>query len=211
MKRIFVFISLVYIVINAGAQNPDSVKIYKNEIGIDATYFIKNIFDFGSNNFPRDIYFLSYKRFFNKFAFRFGFDISYSNSKYDHNNYTENHNSFALRTRYGLEHRCNFSEKWTFYYGADFIFHYYNSKSHSSNTTVTSKSKGLEFGFGPIIGIEFSINKRLSLSTEGSIYGILNVSETIQEDEYLPDDNASYISNYVNTTLPKTIFVKYKF
>ena len=211
MKKIIVFISLIYLIISAGAQNLDSVKIYKNEIGVDATYFIKNILDFGSNNFTRDIYFLSYKRFFNKFAFRFGFDMSYSNYKYDHNNYNKNQNYFALRTRYGLEHRSNFSDKWTFYYGADFILHYYNSKSYESSTSVTTKSKGLKIGFGPIFGIEFNINKRLSLSTEGSLYGTLNVSETINEGGYPSNDNSSYISSYINATLPKTIFIKYKF
>jgi len=219
MKKIILFIWVMCFVSIINAQNTDSLKITKNEIGIDATSFIKNILDFSQNgNYYVNTYLVSYKRFFNKTAFRFGLGVNYS-TKQDTGGYNSNSNykneNFSINTRYGVEFRQDFWGKWSFYYGADFIFGYSQSISHnfsSSNGTPDTKRKGFDIGGGPILGLEFYINKKLSLSTEGSLYYIYSKTDTKYEYEN-PEFNKQALSetNNMNISVPISIFVKYKF
>lgn len=219
MKKILLFISAMCLISIINAQNTDSLNTTKNEVGIDATYFIKNIFDFSEyGNYYDNTYLVNYKRFFNKTVFRFGLGVNYS-TKQDTGGYNSNtdynNESFSINTRYGIELRQNFWKKWSFYYGADFIFGYSQSISHnfsSSNGTPDTKRKNFNLGGGPIMGFEFYINQRLSLSTEGSLYYIYSKTDTKYEYEN-PEFNkqALSVTDNINISVPVSIFIKYKF
>ncbi len=208
------------------AQKTDTTQIdenYRNEIGMDATWFIKNIIDFGGNSYYTgysDNSSIRYKRYVshNK-AIRFALGGTYSTRQdtggYNSNtNYTDKAHKFNALI--GFELRNRFSNKWLFYYGIDFLTGYYYSVSHNMGTSYGRPdviSNTVLFGGGPVIGFELILNDRLSLSTESSAY----FTDSKQDKEYkyedAPEHNRQSLHRYsgIGINLPLSVFVKYRF
>jgi len=196
----------------------------KNEVGIDATGFIKNILTFGnsqygSGGYSPGNYLLSYKRISHNQAIRIGLGGSYS-LRTDTGGYNSTTNitdkGKRLDLRLGYEFRNGFGKRWLFYYGVDMLGGYTYGVSHSLSTsegTPDAQSKIYRIGGGPMMGLEFFLNSRLSLSTEGSIYYVYSKEKMdyIFKDNPSANVNALYVRESVNIGYPLIIFIKYKF
>lgn len=236
MKHLFLMITFLCVVATSFAQQPDTAFFAKetnffakgnakNEIGIDITPFIKTILDFGGNGGYGNNYQISYKRFFGKNkAFRLGAGgmIYHKQEKQSQSAYQSSHlgKASTFRTRIGLEWRNPFAKRWLFYYGGDFVAAY----QHNSNKTTYSSSSGISYefedvsnttiwGLGPVIGFEFALNSRLSLSTEGSLYFMHshtkeNLSNPDEPDSYQKKTNKS---SSVNIHVPLSLYINYRF
>lgn len=114
----------------------------------------------------------------------FGYSTShnYSNNDLQNNERSSDNNSRSVRL--GLELQQRLSKRWVLYYGADYI------NSTSSTSTVTTsiistntppftssvrteiQSSGKSTGGGPILGVQFNLNRWVCLGTETSFYYI---------------------------------------
>ena len=224
MKNISLLLILIAVCTTAIAQDIGSEeKIYKNEFGIDATGFIKNFLNFGyseyGNYYYPDVYTITYHRVCKNGAVRIALGTLISTDK-DTGGYNSNTNfkniDNGIYTKAGYELRSKFGKRWQAYYGVDLIFNYRHQIGHNMGTSygrpdVITNTR--EFGGGPCIGIEFLLNERLSLSTEGYLYNTFRRSET----EYNYDDNpeynvyALYENNRMTIVSPLRVFVKFRF
>lgn len=124
----------------------DTVRIYKNEIGID----VANILTFLEKN-PQS-YLVNYKHYFkNSNAFRSGlnFDIS-----------SINENGYFIDTRVGYEFGRQY-ERWRLFYGSDMSFFYSKSNLQPNSTYRT--------GIEPLLGVKYYFSKHFSISTEAKM------------------------------------------
>ena len=232
MKRLFFIITFLGIVATGSAQQPDTVSFTngtnlftqgnaKNELGIDVTWFIKNLVNFGGTTGYSNDYLVSYKRLLKKnHALRFGIGgrIWNRNETMDQTNMQDQTKitSYRFKVRLGYEFRNPFGKRWLFYYGGDLLTGYYfmqQNTVHTSTSVYKSevKSKTFTWGIGPVIGFEFALNSRLSLSTEGSLYFMYSHSkENYNATEASPHETTSK-NSYVNIHVPLSLYINYRF
>lgn len=236
MKRLFLIVTFFGIMATGLAQQPDTVSLpnplpkkinlftqgnTKNEVGIDVTWFIKNLVNFGSNTGYSNNYIISYKRLLTKnHALRFGIGGN-SLNRNQTNSQTNMQDqlkikSYSFSARLGYEFRNPFGKRWLFYYGGDLLTGYSYTQQNNVHTSTSIfksevKSKTFTWGIGPVIGFEFALNSRLSLSTEGSLYFM----HSHKKDNYSAT-NASPMktinkSSFVTIHTPLSLFINYRF
>ena len=166
---------------------------FKNQLGVDATFFIKTYFQF--NEFtgnPIPNYMLTYKRNFEKSSFRSAFGVNFEsffpNSAFDGDNNNYHNKSFDFVASAGWEWRSMISKRWLFYYGVDARYLIEKSDAdvnyYSGGYANGNISQLQEVGIAPFLGIGFNINDRISLTTETSFAFIMSQSE--QTTTYIP-------------------------
>jgi hypothetical protein len=181
MKKICFTLVLLVAAISLSGQEvkPDTTKReYKNVVGIDATTIIRQFINFNSNAYFSSPYMISYKRIIKSNAIRLGL---YGNLATSENSSSDTFNvkttSFNVNIGLGFEHYSYLTKRWNLYFGADLITKYNENQSEhfSAYDSNTQRSTNFGLGISPLIGIQFRINSRLSLSTESS-YDILFVT-----------------------------------
>ncbi len=203
--------------------NKDTLN-HRHEFGFDATGFIKQFFNFNSNQFTSEYqpyYYVTYRLYTKKSSFRAGisFNSNTTNRVGETNSQkrvTEITKNFSYR--FGYEFRRTISRRWNAFYGLDFrpsrqYQKYYNFSQNQGyfNGTITETQS---FGVAPLLGLKYKINPRLCLWTEAS--AVLNYSEVRSRATYVvatdgkpekPDDkrqvsyrwNAFFIQpNFIN-------------
>lgn len=177
MKKLTLFAFFLFLTTTLFAQ--EGKKIQGHEIGLNATLFVDQILSFDEEGPERDPFALYYKLIGNRnVAFRFGLGVGVENETRDETDDpgTNPQNSFKLsdvNLRFGVEFQKLLSDHWLFYAGADAVV-------QSMQTTVenidpffgdskVTNSRSL-LGGGPVLGVQFKINEKVRLSTEGSLY-----------------------------------------
>lgn len=176
MKKIIIITLLIGLanIMNGQSTKPNSnEKDYKNVISVDATSLLAQFLNLSNTTFTDPPYVLTYRRFFNNNnAFRIGIggyakDVNYTTNDSLSNNQISNSFNIGL----GYEHYSYLSERWNLYYGADLILRSYYNFSKSSITTtreMEQTNKSIGYGVSPLLGVQFILNSRLSISTETS-------------------------------------------
>lgn len=149
----------------------------KHEIGMDATFFIKQFVNFSNSSFDYDPYIVTYRYFTKNFNIRFGFTAIYSkqnskpSSSYVPTRSKDNYKSELIRL--GVEKQKILSKSWSVFYGIDIrqysSYSNYSNQSQISNYSVGNISKTNSIGIAPFLGAKLHINKRINLSTETSM------------------------------------------
>ncbi len=181
-------------VFNVIAQNDSTYgnkKLYfQNQIGINATNFIKQFLSLNSASLGApSSYDFNYKLLVgwnSKSTLLAGLrtGVGYTTSSKNSNNITDgtsrnsDNNSFAWRI--GAELQQKISKSWLVYYGVDFVrtVSENNTQSVINNgstfnpnlVTTTSTDNSKIIGWGPVIGVQFRVTKRICLATEASFY-----------------------------------------
>lgn len=205
MKNGFMILALTIVGWGAmGQQNNANLPIdHKNEIGLDATGFIKRFLSFGNSYYDygygygygeiyNPTYQVTYRRLFNAGNIRFGVGGSYNSEDFqkfysvDSTIRTRMNNSFDARL--GWEFKTELSKRWQVYYGVDFRTSYTYFKDDDIDFNA-SYASGVEtntqvFGLAPLLGFRFKITPRLSLTTEASF--ALNIQESKTRNYYSP-------------------------
>ncbi len=165
MKKVTLLFCLLIAGINVHSQdilekNKEQTK-YDQQIGVNSTALISQLINFSSTfSFFNNDYIFTYKKQKNNKVFRFGFGGSflYQNTELD------KRTNISGKLRFGRERFTNISKRWRVFYGGDAKTNFEYTKATFLNEPI----KAISLGGGPIAGLQFNINSRLSLSTEAS-------------------------------------------
>ncbi len=186
MKKLLTLLAISIPVLASAQKLSDSLWASKNihhQVGINATAFIKQFLSFNSSLPQADPFSVTYKLFNSNAAGtklvggRIGLGFTeITQSGTPNPNFERSVRQTTTASKLGLEMQQKIAERWTLMYGVDMVY-------ISENLKVTTKSmnNGMQFttvnnesttniGGGPFLGLQFNINKRLSLSTETAFY-----------------------------------------
>ncbi len=161
------------------AQQNDSIpskseRFYKNELGLNITAFITQFLSLNGNEANEGSFLITYKHTNGVKAFRLGAGISISHTKSESGPNSAPLESDIVNTavRFGLERQIPIERRWLFTVGGDFLIGYDDLSSNSDSNFGNVKIKDREWtvGVGPVLGIHFRFNQRISIGTEGTIY-----------------------------------------
>lgn len=211
-NTILTFFSLFCLIAITYSQDEASQpeKYDKNELGLNVTNVLISLV---GNNSVDDIdpttYAIVYKRRLVKGNFlRLAANVKLNiNSNEEITNVTNN-NFFNFRI--GWEKRRNISSKLEYFYGFDILGSYEAAESTFATPTdiVELNEYNYGAGIGPIFGLQFHINKRMLISTEATLYGVLNVERIREKFEV----NTIFNKNETNynfsaiSSIPKSLY-----
>ena len=203
MKKFFALALLILTATTAFAQGSDDDrprrKKYKNELGLDATGFVKYFLYFGDNSGPNysPAYYLTYRRYVGRGALRAAIGGNFSDGDGEASNtiittpsgqtsqFTESRYS-QLDARLGWEFYTGLGKRWQLYYGADArvsrgtgTAEYRRTSSTGEREEQESETEYSSYGAAPLLGVRFRITSRISLRTEASF----GVYRSAQENE----------------------------
>lgn len=112
----------------------------------------------------------------------------------------------------GFEKNVYSKEKLSFYYGLDLLFFYERDEVTAANFFPIDLIKTVNrIGAGPFLGISYSVNSRIRLTTEASISIFVEESETIEringQEQLVSSDSG--LSGGVNP--PFSLFINARF
>lgn len=218
-----------------------------HEFGINGTMLLKQVFNLSNNTFVMLPYDITYKRIVANSALRFGLGATVDYSKTSTVNNSDNgtipgpdegsptyHHAYDIYFRGGWEKRFPIEKRFLAYAGLDIAGHYgavssqtatvFNNLPNSySYQRSTATSYVVDIGGGPVAGIQFYINKRVSLFTEIPMYVFYSMSQdktvdysnTLQfNGGYFPHTSSSVTKASgvkLSVTLPVTLYLAIKF
>jgi hypothetical protein len=189
-----------------------------HELGINVSGFIKT-FITPANSTPladnANTYLLSYKTIFkNGAAIRFGWGGNYSNKNQTEDNFTGTLNvkNSQMNARLGAEWQFRLTRRWNFYAGVDFAWSSGNQYSETPIDNVNkaiTQSKFSGIGGGPVTGIQFRLNKRVSLLAETALYAMTTKTTDSSSIPAFPGNDSKEVTKEfsINFTGPQSIFL----
>lgn len=190
----------------------DEKKKTELQLGLNATYFVSNFLGLNQNELVTSPYAFVGKLKYARMALRFGIGAESSNETqsgdFASNIFDRKKQGFDLRI--GIERQQNISARWSVYYGLDALVGSQLDQTRASSVfdEVVTRTLNSYVGGGPLLGVQFNINKRISLSTEGSFY--TQVYSENQKNSFLnfPEQNTEERSSRIgfNTSIPSELF-----
>jgi len=189
-----------------------------HEVGINSTFFIANFISF-SGNIPNLVspYALHYKMWVGRHGLRVGLGANFREQREDATSTTGAFTSTTTQVdaRIGYEFQLPLARGWNMYFGADLVYQYALSsqKNNSGFATVETSTTGNTLGGGPVLGIQFFINDRISLGTETTCYFLSeDVVEATRSDFQPEFDSEQHSTDKSFSFIPPTsIFVNIRF
>lgn len=166
-----------------------------------------------------------------KFGIRLGANITENTTN---NNYDTTYSNAATHTftwRAGIEMQHDVSKKWTMFWGLDFFKNSINTSTDQKSFYYTypqqypplfrysfTSSTSYFYGIGPFIGVQFHLNKHLSLSTETTVY-VINGTTSNNTNSYYsngvviypPNSNLGSTVNQTSISLPAFVNLNFRF
>ncbi len=199
------------------AQEENSKPKKTHEIGVNATFFISQFISFSSNSpTSGDVYAVSYKiyREGKRRVPRMGLGLfSFANGSTG-TDAGLTQSRFRVDARVGTERQFKLSKKWQAMVGGDFRTGVTSNKrvyGPGGNNTSSTKDLDLdiEAGLGPVLGIQFNINSKISIFTESAFIAFyernIEVREAFNNSE---SDDWSFRTSFA---LPSSIYFAIKF
>lgn len=189
-----------------------------HQIGISATSLLKQFISWGDSSISQSPYILTYKFGVGPFALRTGFGGGLNSAEGTEEGYADSETDeerFA-DVRVGLEYQTSMGKKWQGSFGVDAIW-FGHERSQVSDTgfdMVSNITQTQGTGFGPIIGLRYMINSRLSLYTEGAFY--YTTSDRVQSRLFsnfpqFDDELNDTVIKDIRIAMPATIYLVYEF
>lgn len=189
------------------------------ELGINLTTAIAaGGFRFTENFIVNDPYFLHLKVVTHGFGLRAGFGSAfYSQKRLDNIDKQGRVDAFyKTDLRLGLDYQIPIDEHWRLYYGVDVLSGLGSTQNDFLTDGVLSKINYKEktIGGGPILGIQYHLNKRISLQTEATLYFTYTTSDKKVSYSNLPGLDPDFETKSVwkmPTGVPQSFFVIIRF
>ncbi len=187
----------------------------KLEIGLNVTTVISSFlannsdqltnFTFGQAGYP-----VSLKLGNNKKALRLAFGVNINRSNIFQTGFDEIQERSFISAKVGGEKRLAIGKRWLFFYGFDVIT-FYEKLSSTVNTSIDRvriTQNGFGGGVGPVYGLQFHLNHRMSLGCEGSLYTVVSFNsqrETFSNNPFF--NQAENSTNFnASTEVPKWLY-----
>jgi hypothetical protein len=112
----------------------------------------------------------------------------------------------------GFEWQFKVTRRWNFFTGLDAIYSSgtaYSEVPLDNINKIITETKSTSVGGGPVVGLQFRLNKRISLLAEGALY-YQNSKTTDRSDiPSFPDNNSKEVTkeNSINFTGLQSIFL----
>jgi hypothetical protein len=218
MKLKLILIAFILCTTATIAQTEDEAKP-AHQIGVNASLFIKQFLSFNETSTTLSPYMLTYKYIEDNQGWRIGAGAFNTNTKTNTNSLSglTSNTTLTIDTRLGYEWQKGLDKRWLVYYGVDGTYSY--SKTRSTNTVQTgafppkteemiSSSESFTIGGGPVLGMEFKINKRISLNTETTAYFSYNETRRREVNTFFIgfERNDYTAFSRVLVSLPTSIF-----
>lgn len=189
-------------------------------LGLNATDFVKSFLSFNETQpFGTNPYDFTMRRVnANNVASRIGVGVRFSmaNQEDDQDDDEFKFTSYGINLGIGQEKRIPLSKRWLFYVGGDLVLRYSNAVNESifEDGSQTNTENEMGFGLAPVVGIQFNLSERVSLSTEG-FFECLFAQEV---DKSEGTGSASDFNSEVKTTfisafpvLPQFLYINISF
>lgn len=167
----------------------DKTVRFQGQIGFDATNFLKQFVvpndaaTIQNSPFNINAKFLTGFRSYPKLLVGPRLGLGYASAHTYSNNADQNNersdDSKTKAARIGLELQHLIAKRWIIYYGLDYINQTTTQSTVSTSTIFGGQSVRTEitandknFGYGPVVGVQFNINKWICLSTETAFYSV---------------------------------------
>jgi hypothetical protein len=201
------------IVVHVGAEHETHHAIGLNTIG----FFDQFTGDDNETRY-RSPYLITYSGALGRIAIRAGIGPEYTSQTVVHDGFTNSEENSLLRidSRIGAGITLVDDSRWEVLVGLDATYGYSRERDieDSGFDRITNQIETQAFGGGPFIQIAYQISKRVSLSTESTLYWTHGTSEHIELFKNFPDFNtvlSKTTSNGLDLTLPNTIFLRIHF
>jgi hypothetical protein len=218
MKKTFFYIILLCLSANVNAQTETQTESKPKptwQFGLNTTQLLKQFLN--PNSSSTEPYTLVGRRIQGNKAFRFGFGIFWDSRKEQVEKFLDSKtfNNQSLSMRLGYEWRRELHPRWNAYYGIDVVGIYKNDEnvSDSGFDKVTIQNQNIDTGLAGVLGMEYKLNERVSLSTEGSLGMFYSTgkdgtkfSAATQTDSFKSKSGFKTI-----TQLPISLFLNVKF
>lgn len=185
MKRLNFIIFVLLISGSLFGQDKEKNSKRSTEVGLNITNTLAGFFNSGGSGLSKDPYLFSLKFAGPKGALRFATNFNTQSKSEFLTNGTRKVEETEAVLRGGYEFRKPIDNRFLLYYGIDAIVEYQIEKvdfSEFGSGQITSENNTFGFGGGPVLGIQFQLMKRIALSTEASIYGIINTRKDILDE-----------------------------
>lgn len=193
----------------------DSKDKRSTEIGLNITNTLAGFFNAGGSDLPTDPYLLSFKRSNKDGALRFGLNFKVKNKREFLDNGTRNIKENDVFFRAGYEWRKKVDKRFTLFYGLDLVGEFENEQLSFQSfgfEDLSSFDNIYGFGGGPFLGIMFRLNDRIALSTEGSIYGLLQYNENLTDiGNGLPPVESNSTGFKMSPAVPSSLYAIFIF
>lgn len=190
----------------------------KHQLGINTTAFVKEFLSFNTITTVADNpYLITYKYMMGgNTALRAGLGLRILSQKQSSTTTLNVPDSSLINyyLRIGYEKQFTLAKRWIGYAGCDIRWEHEKSVSKTTvvpsptNQVSTITTKNLALGAGPVLGVEFIMTRRLSLSAEGALLYFYNEDKMTVEDSRYPSLTTSDFSarNNVAFSFPTTIY-----
>lgn len=194
MKKLFLLCFLVLsstIVFGQSKKKKAKKEGVTSEVGLNATYLARNFFGATDDVTSISDYLLYFKTINGRNAYRFGLGGSVNQRVEDIPGDQSEVFGSIVNARMGYERRNKMGEKWLYYYGVDLVVHYDRLETRNINDIddFTMADTYIEFGAGPILGIQFMINEHIGISTESGIFTFFSSFATTEDSIVFPEIN----------------------
>ena len=190
----------------------------EHDLGFNATFLINQFLNFNGSELAETPYIFIYKLRFEKLGIRaaIGGDLNKGKTENDGFDDFVESNFYQIDSRIGVEYFKSFGKKWRGHFGVDAVHTFSETESikNSGFDEITSRLQINGFGGGPIMGLSFLINDKLSLNTEGAFYYMFSeerlanlFSNTPIADDAIQDTTRQSVS----LTLPASVFLVFTF
>ncbi|MEM6262325.1 MAG: outer membrane beta-barrel protein [Bacteroidota bacterium] len=189
-----------------------------HEVGINATFFIKQLLDLSENDIATSPYLFTYRMAIGKWGIRAGVGGTNQRTETSEEGFadTETQQDYSLDARLGVERLLPVGKRWMVNFGLDATTRLVGNvniiETGFDRVETTTSTTG--FGFGPVMGIQFFFNEHLSLYTEGSFYYTFFTTTTERDFTNFPqfnDEEERVEGQELLNNLPATLWLVYRF
>jgi opacity protein-like surface antigen len=201
MKKTLLLLALLVPIFSFAQTEKMSERQFQHQVGFDATIFLKqfvvmnNNFFGGQNPFSfvyKGLLYNPDRTILN--GVRVGVGFQNNNQLTDPDSSTERSSNFnSMAYRLGFERQYVLSRHWLIYLGADVMYSRTKNKTESHFKggpsgevfRTTNWQSSYTMGAGPVLGIQFDINKRMCLSTEAA-FTLQNSTSAFRTESTFP-------------------------
>lgn len=201
-------------IIPLGAQ--DTSVYFSNrrtEIGLNITGVLANFLNAEGSNLPVDPYLFSLK-VVRKNTFRLGLNSKvskFSDFNDGFNQRTVREQTFQVRA--GVERRIAVHPRLLVHWGGDVLAELKKNQVVSSGgfgqATLRNNSAG--GGLGPVLGLQFALTRRITLSTEAAMYFMARRVRERQDFDFGPSVDRSRTEYAFNPYVPSSLYLNIAF